>query len=97
MPSTFLVPSVCKRNLRLRDAAQGHHNVHTGFETIGHMVQKFKCYTHTRTRKQHADVKIWRLENFPSSKLSIMLLILLYSLSVCSIHLLNRLTECHDI
>jgi len=31
-----------------RGAPQGHHNVLTGFVTIGHMVQKFKWYRQTQ-------------------------------------------------
>jgi hypothetical protein len=42
---------------------QGHHNVHIGFVTIDHTVQKFKRYR--KTYQQHGDVKVWVLEGFP--------------------------------
>ena len=41
-------------------APQGHHYVHSEFVTIGHMVQKFKCYRQTnKDTEQHCDVNVW--------------------------------------
>ena len=54
MPSTFLILTIGNENLILRGALQGHHNVHTGFITIGDIFPKFKCYRHTH--EHHGNV-----------------------------------------
>jgi len=50
MTSTFFILNIRNENLGLRGALQGHHNVHTGFITIGDIVHNFKCYRQRDTR-----------------------------------------------
>ena len=80
-PSILLL-SVLNYILRGLGAPQGHHNVHTGFVTIGHTVQKIECYGQT-----HYGIRtMWRFRCLDFRKLSfaeVQSLCCLYYRTVC--------------
>ena len=91
--------SVLNYILRGLGAPQGHHNVHPGFVTIGHTVQKIECYGQT-----HYGIRtMWRFRSsdfrsFPFQKSNHYgAYITVLFVCVYWLHLLNELTECHDI
>ena len=67
-----------------RGAPQCHHNVHSGFVTFRHTVQKFKWYRQTyKDPEEHGDVKSLDCICFLYRKPIITLSMLPYSVCVC--------------
>ena len=102
MYSTFFILNIGNENLRLHGALQGNHNVHTGFVTIGDVVNKFKFYRqtdiHTNTMVM---LKVCSLECFAFQKAkqytTYMTVVFICLFCVHLLHLLKHRMECHDV